>query len=37
MVRNAPERPANQRNANQPPEPTLNVGVTILLKYPGNF
>ena len=35
--RNAPERPANERDAGQPPEQTLNVGVTILLKYLSNF
>ena len=34
---NTPERPGNGGDANRPPVPTLNVEVTIQLKYLGNF
>ena len=37
IVRNAPERPGNEGDANPSPVPTLNVEVTIPLKYLDNF
>ena len=37
IVGNTPERPGNEGDANRPSVPTLNVGVTIPIKYLGNF
>ena len=37
IVGNIPERPANEGNANRAPVPTLNVEVSIPLKYLSNF
>ena len=36
-VGNTPERPENEGDANRPPVQTLNVEVTIPLKYLSNF
>ena len=37
IVGNTPERPGNEGDANRLPVPTLNVEVTIPLKYLSNF
>ena len=37
IVGNTPERPGNEGDANRPPVPTLNVEVTIPLKYLSHF
>ena len=37
IVGNSPERPGNEGNANRLPFPTLNVEVTIPLRYLSNF
>ena len=37
IVKNTPERPGNEGDANRPPVPVLDVEVTIPLKYLSNF
>ena len=37
IVRNTPEGPGNERDANRPPVPIVSVEVTIPLKYLRSF